>query len=276
MIQRSISLVVIASVFTACGPLSRTTENKPAHKAQAAADSSVIVAQSGGDKAAYAPTYDAPKGKDSAVATDEPSTPTQSPSQTPTQSPHQSPNQSPTPSPPLTISAIRYSGDACPTGTVAANLSPDSKAFTLLFDAFSLDTPMPSAGLVVTKACNVELDLTSAEGWQLTLLTVDERGFATLNSGDEATLTTGFAFAAAAPHAVVASKLAGPLDENFQKRAEADLVTAPWSGCQATKTLHLDVAVALKLAGAAEALLSVDSVDGELHHKAGLAFRRCH
>jgi hypothetical protein len=71
------------------------------------------------------------------------------------------------------------------------------------------------------------------------------------------------------------SKLQGPLDDNFQRRAEADLLTAPWSGCEQTKTLRVQVGVTLKTATELPALLAVDSVDGELHHRAGLAFRRC-
>jgi hypothetical protein len=268
-------ILSLLSLAAACGPITKTTKEKP--KAGHAADDDVVLA--GGDAApVVVSTPDSAKDDEAQDAVYAEGTAkggaAGTPAQSPTQSPTQSPVQTPVESPALTISAIRHAGTMCPDASVAANVSPDRKAFTLLFDSFQLEAPGGLKG-ATTGGCTLEIDLLSEKGWQLTLLTVDERGYATLNDGDAATLTTDFSFAAAGPKARFTTTLQGALDDNFQRRATANLVTAPWSGCAATKTLRLDLGVAVKTAGDLSAYLAVDSVDGELHHQAGLAFRRC-
>jgi hypothetical protein len=195
------------------------------------------------------------------------------PGQTPGQNPGQTPGQ--TPLPPLTITAIRTSGAGCPTGNVATNVSPDQLAFTLILADFFVEYRAGDKNTAPNRSCNVQLDLAVPAGQRLTLLTLDHRGHVELDADDHATLATGIAFAAAAPRVVFTSTLAGPISDDFTARAEPTLATGATSGCGGTQTLYLDLNASIAASGASDALLTVDSVDGELHQKLAFAADAC-
>lgn len=268
-------LALYLLTLVACGPLSKAKDEKKTAAKEATAEDVARAAEKSKDEPAKpedAVSNSESKGKG---ADEDDEDEDEGPHQSPNQAPNQSPTQAPAEAPPLTISAIRYSGSACPHASVAANISPDRKAFTLLFDSFAIDVPELIKGQTRQADCELEIDLLSVKGWQLTLLTVDERGYAALNEGDVATLTTDFSFFAKGPSAHFQTRLEGAMDDTFQRRAEARLLTSPWSGCERTKTLYVKLGAKLKAATNLPAYLAVDAVDGELHHEAGLAFRRC-
>lgn len=255
------------SLIVACGPLSgRATRHDHEDKKGAAA-------VPGGDAVEVKSEVSLPQASKGSGQDDDGDM--QSPAQTPSESPTQTPSQTPAETPALSIKDIRYRGNACPDASVAANISPDRRAFTLLFDSFAVEVPRDAKGQTKQGSCELEIDLDSKQGWQLTVLTVDERGYAALNDGDLATLTTTIGFAPKGQTAHFEATLRGAMDDNFQKRATARLLTAPWSGCEAVKTLRVTLAAAIKAATALPSYLAVDAVDGELHHEAGLRFRRC-
>src|SRR4051812_367766 len=58
----------------------------------------------------------------------------------------------------VSIGNFNYGGSACPGGSVAANISPDAQALTLLFDSWSVDTSESPAPMIA-KECRVDLKL---------------------------------------------------------------------------------------------------------------------
>jgi hypothetical protein len=119
------------------------------------------------------------------------------------------------------------------------------------------------------------LDLAVPAGKRLTLLTVDHRGHVELGANDQAILATGVAFSPAAPRVVFASTLTGPRSDDFSVRAEPTLATGSTSSCGGTQTLYLDVNAKIAASGASDALLTVDSLDGELHQTLAFAATAC-
>jgi hypothetical protein len=224
---------------------------------------------------------DAPKP---ATETTGKSRPHQSPGQSPGQSPHQSPHQSSADTDDddvisgVTIKSITYAGTACPDGTVASNIAPDAKAFTLLFDSWFLGAgpAVPGAPVTTHLSCQIGITMQAPAGWQVSLLTVDYRGFADLAAGDEARIKSLFRFAGSSVQDSFTAIVQGPYADNFQARSETLLKTATWSSCDGEeKTLHLDVASTITATTDAGASLSLDAVDGELIYKTGLVWRRC-
>lgn len=275
--MRSLFLLGLLTL-TACGSNehdSQYEKGSPGDAQQAKDVPTVAASQTDAGKG-YATPSPTPTSSPTASPSPSPSpssSPTQPSTQTPTQTPHQSPHQSPS-APDLTLRAMTTSGLGCPAGSVATNVSPDAKAFTLLFDAFTLNFD-PDNGLSATSlACKVQLDLTTPPGWQVTVLTIDWRGFADLSAGASVRLDTTFTFSGKTPTRF-SSTLASPLSGDYQIRAEATLTTATWSNCDAHKILTVDLGTNLLPHGSDAAILSVDTVDGELHHVAGLAWRRC-
>jgi len=211
--------------------------------------------------------------------------PVQSQDQSPYQSPSQSPYQSPTQSPPastdiagVTIKNLSYIGSGCPEGTVASNLSPDAKAFTLLFDSFFIEAGPATKGVpaTATSSCKLNLTLLAPSGWQVAILSVDYRGFADLAAGDSAVISERISLLGSPSHSVFSSKVDGPHSDNFQTRSEVLLKSAQWSRCEGIeKTLQIEFSAEIKSTTDAPASLSLDTVDGELSYKSGIVWRRC-
>lgn len=205
--------------------------------------------------------------------------PIQSPTQSPTQSPFQSPTQSPLEIPGVTIKAISYTGSGCPADSVALNIAPDAKAFTLLFDSFYIEAEpsTKSNTSIASTFCDVALTLLAPAGWQVALLSVDYRGFADLAEGDTAVILSSMRFTGSSTTTAFTSRIDGALSDNFQTRDEILLKTAQWSDCNGVeKVLNVGISATVRATTDMVASVSLDSADGELSYKSGLVWRRCY
>lgn len=181
------------------------------------------------------------------------------------QSPHQGPGQYP--SAPLTIKNLAFTGTGCPAGTVVTNVSPDAKAFTLVFAQFAAE--ILTGAKADAKRCNLTLTLAIPQGWQVSILSLDLRGFADIPKDADATLRTVIGFDDES------SLLQGPHADPFHFRHETTLKTRAWSPCGREAALKIGVEAKLSSPNATAATLALDSLDGELRHEVGLAWRRC-
>ncbi len=195
---------------------------------------------------------------------------------TPEQSPTQSPFQGDLPG--LTITAVTPSGDGCADDTVAVNISDDAKAFTVLFADFiaelTADAEPTKAGLARdARRCRLALTLDVPQGYRLAVMSMDFRGFVDLESGANAKLTSRVTMDAQSSTSFV-HEFRGPTSDDVAVRNELAIKT--WSRCGGEATLAIDVEAAVTATGGATALLALDSADGEMTQKYGLAWRRCH
>jgi hypothetical protein len=198
--------------------------------------------------------------------------PREGPGQNASDNPSQTPADSILPS--LKLVRLNTSGPGCAPGTVAQQISADSKAFTLLFSAFQL-TYAPSEDLFATStSCLVELEVTSSPGWQWSILTLDYRGFADLPSGVTAEIATGFRLESQSAPVYTHASLVGPMADNYSTRSTFFLTR--WSRCGATTSqLVVETSLRLKPEPTLPALVSVDSTDGVFRHQVGLSWRKC-
>src|SRR5687768_9576804 len=69
------------------------------------------------------------------------------------------------------IQRLTYAGPGCPSGSVAHNLAPDAKAFTVLFSDFLAEVgPGIPSGQNKT-SCRVTVDLRFPNGWSYSVFT---------------------------------------------------------------------------------------------------------
>lgn len=173
------------------------------------------------------------------------------------------------------IAALRYGGTGCPQGTVADLLSPDAKAFTLLFDAYVAEA---GPGLSLTQGrrnCQIVVDLRFPQGWSYTIFQVDYRGYARLDSGTSGVQRTNYYFQGQAMGPALQSTFYGLMDKDYQIRDTLGVSALVWSPCGVTRALNLNTQIRVSARGSRRALMTVDSIDGALEHLYGIRWQRC-
>ncbi len=173
------------------------------------------------------------------------------------------------------IKSISYAGTGCPAGTVANVLSDDAKAFTLLFDSYVAEggpgIPL-SAG---RKNCQIAVDMKFPQGWSFTIFQVDYRGYANVDFGAVGTQKTSYYFAGQPKTASMQSNFRGPYTNDYRIRDSLGLAATVWSPCGVNRALNLNTQVRVITSGRQQALMTLDSVDGQLTHQYGLQWQRC-
>src|SRR5262245_3921405 len=79
----------------------------------------------------------------------------------------------------VAIESLAFSGSGCRPGSVALNLAPDAKAFTLLFDSFVVEAT--TAARKEQKACDLDVKMRVPSGYAFAVATADVRGYAALS-----------------------------------------------------------------------------------------------
>lgn len=169
------------------------------------------------------------------------------------------------------VERMTYGGSGCPAGTVADNLSPDAKAITFIFNDFVVDTTANN-GREVKKNCDVNLQLHVPAGWTYTLFSVDYRGYMALGRGSQARLRSWYRIGPDEVR-IANTTTGGPKDENYHQRANVPLDALPWLSCSNSSTV-INIGTEIKGTGP-KALVTVDSIDGEVTHQYGIAWKRC-
>ncbi|MSP19296.1 MAG: DUF4360 domain-containing protein [Bdellovibrionales bacterium] len=173
------------------------------------------------------------------------------------------------------INGISYAGSGCPAGSVSQNLSEDAKAFTLLFDSYVAETGPGMPLSLARKNCQVAVDLRFPQGWSYSLFTVDYRGYARLESGTSGQQVSSYYFQGQSKTGNLRTTYYGPAERDYQIRDTLGLDALVWSPCGANRALNMNTQVRVTAPSQRRALMTIDSIDGELKHIYGMKWRRC-
>jgi hypothetical protein len=176
---------------------------------------------------------------------------------------------------PVEIIGISGEGDGCPLDTIATNISPDGAAFTTIFAEFQIFVEGGRKARRVSRSCRIDLDLLLPVGWQVAVISIDQRGYAEIPDGGKARLETKLSFAETRRSRKVRNTIHGPYADDFQFSRDVKLRNLRWSPCGGAATLEIDVKATVKARRGQDALLALDSVDGELEQDLGLTYRKC-
>ena len=178
----------------------------------------------------------------------------------------------------LNIRHIQYGGSGCPAGTVAQNVSPDTQAFTLLFDSFVAQTAPGLRPSDARKNCSLAIDFDYPSGWQFSVVAADTRGYAALDYGVEGQQVTAGYFQGSREQFRIQQNYYGPTAEDYLNMFEIPLASTVWSPCgqSAVRALILNTQVRLLSSNRlARGLMTVDSLDGSVLMTYSLNWRRC-
>lgn len=168
-----------------------------------------------------------------------------------------------------------YGGNGCPRGSASASLSPDRKSLSILFDQYIAEAGEYAGKRVDRKSCNLSIPVRVPQGYSLSIIKVDYRGFVSVPRGGRAQFNAEYFFAGARGPKRVAT-FRGPTDEEYAITDPLLAEAVVWTPCGADTNLRVNSSM-MAVAGnrGEDTLATVDSADvnaGVVYH---LQWRRC-
>lgn len=179
------------------------------------------------------------------------------------------------PSDPLKITGIASSGDGCKQSTISTDISEDGQAFTVLFAEFFLNVESEGKPAKSIRKCNLELSVDIPQGWQMAVIKLDHRGFASLPKGSSAKLSTEVFFSDKAGGKKAVEKVHGPFETDFLVSNSVDVKSLKWSKCGGQAGINIDIVAKVQARRNVTASMTVDTLDGELSEHVAVKWQKC-
>jgi hypothetical protein len=174
----------------------------------------------------------------------------------------------------ITLGIPTYGGNGCPANSVSAVLSPDATSLSILFDQYQATAGGSTGRTFERKSCNVAIPVNVPNGFSVSLIAVDYRGFNMLPAG--ATSTFGVEYFFAGTRGPVFNRtFRGALTEDYTIRNELLAIGNVWSACGADVILRTNTNVRVQTVQNREALATVDTQDVAAALIYRLAYRPC-
>jgi len=157
---------------------------------------------------------------------------------------------------------------------VSATLSPDATTLSILFDAYIVETGGQTGRTFDRKSCNVSIPVNVPQGYSVSIISVDYRGFNQLPPGAQSTFNVQYFFAGSQGPAFVRN-FRGPLTDEYLIRNRLEVGAIVWSACGASPLLRTNASLSLRGSGNQQAMATVDSEDVAAALVYLLQWRRC-
>lgn len=143
------------------------------------------------------------------------------------------------------VRSLSYAGSGCPAGTVSTNISPDSQAFTLLFDSYVVDNSPGQPLSQTRKNCQISADLAYPTGWSFAIRSATFRGVARLQAGQAAQISAVYYYAGAGLTSRYTVNVRGPLEAEWEASDALGDASLTWSPCGANRALNMNTQMRL-------------------------------
>ena len=167
-----------------------------------------------------------------------------------------------------------YGGNGCPANSASVTLSDDKKSLSIIFDQFIVEAGGMNKSLE-RKTCNIAIPVHVPQGYSVSVIDVDYRGYVSLPTQASARLTAEY---------FLAGSLGPRFDKTFTGRTDTDYTfkndigvqAQIWSPCGADTILRVNAAMLVKSNRYGdEALATVDSADFKAGIRYKLQFKSC-
>lgn len=167
-----------------------------------------------------------------------------------------------------------YGGSGCPSGSVSATLSPDAKTLSLIFDQYEVSAGGMTGRTYDRKSCNVAIPVHVPNGYSISVLSVDYRGYNHLPYRGTSQFNVEYFFAGGRGPAFRRS-FWGSLDSDYFINNQLTAESMVWSPCGADVNLRTNSSMRVATYNNAEASATVDSEDVNAAIVYHLQMRRC-
>lgn len=168
-----------------------------------------------------------------------------------------------------------YGGSGCPAGSASATLSPDQSTLSILFDQFISEAGGPSGRRVDQKSCNIAVPVNLPQGYSVSLIAIDYRGYASIPRGGRGRFAAEYFFAGERGPRFT-KEFSGGYDSDYLFENDMIAEALVWSACGASVNLRVNASLVVQSNTRNEqALATVDSADidaGIIYH---VRWRRC-
>jgi hypothetical protein len=174
----------------------------------------------------------------------------------------------------IQIGMPAYGGNGCPAGTASVTLSSDAKSLSLIFDQFIVE----AGGAFRTlerKSCNVAIPVHIPQGFSVSVVNVDYRGYVSLPAQASARMTAEY-FLAGSAGPRFDKQFIGRTDTDYLFTNRLDINAQVWSACGADTILRVNAAMLVKTNRFNDqATATVDSADIKAGILYQLQWKRC-
>ena len=177
------------------------------------------------------------------------------------------------------IKSIAAAGTGCPLGTIAKNVSPDNKAFTMTFSEYIAEVYPESLPADSRRNCNLTVDLDFPQGWTYSVVNFDYRGYVYLDRNVQAVAKAQYYFQSQEQYAEFKARISGSADKEYHFRDSLNLDSVVWSpdcdGVSRPLNIKTQIKVNNNRNKNGEGFITVDSIDGEFSQTYGLVWKKC-
>ena len=167
-----------------------------------------------------------------------------------------------------------YGGSGCPSNSVSATLSPDSKSLSLLFDEYIVQAGGDTGKSLDRKTCNVAIPVHVPQGRSVSVLAVDYRGFNQLPRGARSQFSVEYFFAGSRGPAF-AKSFVGPKEADYLITNKIVADSLVWSPCGQDVNLRTNSSIRVSTTRNQEAMATVDTQDVKAAIIYQLQWRKC-
>ncbi len=173
----------------------------------------------------------------------------------------------------ISLGQPAFGGTGCPQGTVGAAVSPDGKSLSILFDEFMVEAQGKTT--VARKNCNIAIPIHIPNGYSVSVVSIDYRGYVSLPKGASARFTAEYFFAGLQGPAY-ARDFVGSYDDEYTITNKLGLQALVWSPCGTQPNLRINAAMLARTNSKKElALATLDSADVNAALVYHFQFRKC-
>lgn len=168
-----------------------------------------------------------------------------------------------------------YGGSGCPAGTASATLSPDRKTLSVLFDEYIAEAGDSNGKRIDRKSCNLAIPVHVPQGYSVSLLQVDYRGYVYAPWGTQARLSVEYFFAGQRGPQFRKTFRSG-FDDDYLLTNDLVARATVWSRCGADVNLRINSSMmARSNSWGDDVLATVDSTDVKAGIIYQIQWRRC-
>lgn len=168
-----------------------------------------------------------------------------------------------------------YAGSGCPSGTASVTLSPDYTALSILFDNYIVESGGNTGRTMDRKSCNISVPVHVPQGYSVSLIKIDYRGFAAIPQGGRGLFRAEYFWAGIRGPDFIINRQE-PYNGNFILQDELEATAVVWSRCGQSIILRANTSTEIYTNRYHDqAMLTIDSADistGLLYH---LQWKRC-
>lgn len=167
-----------------------------------------------------------------------------------------------------------YGGNGCPNGSASATVSPDGKSLSIIFDQFIAEAGPHAGKTLDRKSCNIAVPVHVPNGFSISIIAVDYRGFVSLPQGANAQISAEYFFAGMmGPR--FAQSFVGRQDRDYTFSNQLGVQAMVWSPCGADVNLRVNAAMMVRNTTYQDAMATVDSADMSAGIIYQIQMRRC-